>query len=112
MKKLVHIMALMVLVQQGVAQMPILKGFSKFGGAVGKSSGTSDTSKSDRNNSLGFEHRDDKKDSLTISYRFIDSVRNMHMDSSINDFDKYFSIPSKYQYCLLYTSTLPTKRIV
>ena len=98
MKKLVHIMALMVLVQQGVAQMPILKGFSKFGGAVGKSSGTSDTSKSDRNNSLGFEHRDDKKDSLTISYRFIDSVRNMHMDSSINDFDKYFSIPSKYQY--------------
>src|SRR5882757_3618272 len=47
---------------------------------------------------LGFEHRDDSKDSVAITYRFLDSVRNVRFDSSINDFDKYFSVPSTYQY--------------
>ncbi len=58
----------------------------------------SDTSKSEKDKTLGFEHRDDKKDSINISYHFIDSVRNVRLDSSINDFDKYFPIPSAYQY--------------
>ena len=57
-----------------------------------------DTSKSAKDNALGFEHRDDKKDSITISYKFLDSVRSNRLDSSINDFDKYFSVPSAYQY--------------
>jgi len=47
---------------------------------------------------LGFEHRDDSKDSVAITYRYLDSVRNVRFDSSINDFDKYFSVPSTYQY--------------
>lgn len=47
---------------------------------------------------LGFQHRDDRKDSISITYRYLDSVRNMSMDSSINDFDKYFSVPSSWQY--------------
>lgn len=46
---------------------------------------------------IGFEHRDDSKDSITITYRYLDSVRNIYFDSSINDFDKYFSFPSSYQ---------------
>ena len=51
-----------------------------------------------RKDSIGFEHRDDLKDSVSITYRFLDSVRNNTLDSSINDFDKYFSVPSAYQY--------------
>ena len=47
---------------------------------------------------LGFQHRDDRKDSISVSYKFIDSVRSINLDSSINDFDKYFSIPSSWQY--------------
>lgn len=53
-------------------------------------SGTRDT--------IGFVHRDDSKDSIAITYRYLDSIRNIPFDSSINDFDKYFSIPSSYIY--------------
>src|SRR3982751_2903809 len=56
-----------------------------------------DTSKG-KENAMGFEHRDDKKDSISISYKFLDSVRINRIDSSINDFDKYFSVPSSWQY--------------
>jgi Putative porin len=47
---------------------------------------------------IGFVHRDDSKDSIAITYRYLDSIRNIPFDSSINDFDKYFSIPSSYIY--------------
>lgn len=47
---------------------------------------------------LGFEHRDDLRDSITLTYRFLDSTRRNTLDSSINDFDRYFSVPSTYQY--------------
>lgn len=51
-----------------------------------------------RKDSLGFEHRDDRKDSISISYRFLDSIKRNYIDSSVNDFDRYFSVPSSYQY--------------
>ena len=46
----------------------------------------------------GFQRRDDQKDSITISFRLLDSTNRRNIDSSINDFDKYFSVPSSYQY--------------
>ena len=61
----------------------------------------SDSTKRKNNNkldTLGFEHRDDLRDSIAISFRFLDSVRRNPIDSSVNDFDKYFSVPSAYQY--------------
>lgn len=61
----------------------------------------SDSTKRKNNNkldTLGFEHRDDLRDSITISFRLLDSVRRNPIDSSVNDFDKYFSVPSSYQY--------------
>ena len=61
----------------------------------------SDTTKRKNNSkldTLGFEHRDDLKDSITISYRFLDSVKRYPIDSSVNDFDKYYSVPTSYQY--------------
>lgn len=61
----------------------------------------SDTTKRKNNNkldTLGFEHRDDLRDSITISYRYLDSLRRNPIDSSVNDFDKYYSVPSSYQY--------------
>lgn len=51
-----------------------------------------------RKDSLGFVHRDDLKDSINISFKYLDSLRSNPMDSSVNDFDKYFSVPSAYQY--------------
>ena len=45
--------------------------------------------------SIGFEHR--VPDTITISFKYLDSVRNNTIDSSVNDFDKYFSVPSYWQ---------------
>ncbi|MGG9964501.1 putative porin [Ferruginibacter sp. SUN106] len=79
------------------AQEPdILRQLPKAGRSGGQNK--TDTSKSARDNALGFEHRDDKKDSISISYKYLDSVRINRLDSSINDFDKYFSVPSSWQY--------------
>ncbi|MEJ7626760.1 MAG: putative porin [Ferruginibacter sp.] len=48
--------------------------------------------------SAGFKRRNDLADSITISYQYLDSNRRNTIDSSINDFDTYFSIPSNYQH--------------
>ncbi|MEO6490795.1 MAG: putative porin, partial [Ferruginibacter sp.] len=53
---------------------------------------------SQRSDTIGFEHRDDRKDSITISFRYLDSTNRQYIDSSVSDFDKYFSVPSSYQY--------------
>lgn len=45
---------------------------------------------------IGFEHRDDLADSITISYRYLDSLRSNHLDSSINDFGKVYTVPAGY----------------
>lgn len=51
-----------------------------------------------RADTIGFVHRDDRKDSIAITYKYLDSIRSIPFDSTINDFDKYFSVPSTYQY--------------
>ncbi|MEP6676449.1 MAG: putative porin [Ferruginibacter sp.] len=51
--------------------------------------------KAQRPDSIGFEHR--VPDTINISYKYLDSVRNNTIDSSVNDFDKYFSVPSSWQ---------------
>jgi hypothetical protein len=57
-----------------------------------------DTSSSKKDSTLGFVHRDDAKDSITIGYKYLDSIRVIHLDSSINDFYKYFTVPEAQQY--------------
>lgn len=44
----------------------------------------------------GFQQRDDLQDSITISYRYLDSTRRITIDSSVNDFDQYFPIPTHH----------------
>jgi len=44
----------------------------------------------------GFKHRDDRKDSITIYYHYFDSSNRRYIDSSVNDFDNYFTVPSNY----------------
>lgn len=47
---------------------------------------------------IKFEHRDNSKDSVNISFRQLDSIRSIRFDSSINDFYKYYPTPSYWQY--------------
>ncbi|HCY89081.1 MAG TPA: hypothetical protein DHV17_02355, partial [Chitinophagaceae bacterium] len=38
-----------------------------------------------RKDSLAFERRNDAKDSITVTYRYLDSTRRLTLDSSIHD---------------------------
>ncbi len=51
----------------------------------------------ERKDTIGFVHRDDRKDSISISFKFLDSIRSMALDVSINDFYKYYSVPATWQ---------------
>ncbi len=46
---------------------------------------------------IPFEHRDDAKDAITVQYNYLDSTSKRFMDSSINNFDSYYSTPISYQ---------------
>ncbi len=52
-----------------------------------------------RKDSLSLERRADydAKDSIQISYRYIDSTRRVPLDSGVNDFDRYFPVPTSWQ---------------
>ncbi len=45
---------------------------------------------------LGFEKRDDLADSITISFRYLDSLTSSRLDSSINDYGKISPVPTGY----------------
>jgi Putative porin len=51
-----------------------------------------------RKDTSGFQQRDDLKDSITISYRYLDATRRYPLDSSVNNFDTYYPVPAAYQY--------------
>ncbi len=87
-------MLLFTLLVQGQEVIPINKKPSSRDRSI--PTDTTDKKKGDDKN-LGFEHRDDAKDAVAVTYRFIDSTNRYNLDSSINDFDKYFTVPSHYQ---------------
>jgi hypothetical protein len=97
MKYIVTLLLLFFVVQVCDAQFPGAGRLPRLGGSSGTST-KKDTTKSGKDDALGFEHRDDKKDSISLSYKFLDSIRINRLDSSVNDFDKYFSLPAAYQY--------------
>ena len=45
-----------------------------------------------------FERRDKFEDSLTLTYRYLDSARNYRFDSSIADYTYRFPIPAHFKY--------------
>ena len=71
------------------------RGKELLNGVLSGSRGGSSQSKQD---TIGFEHRDDLKDSISISYKYLDSIRTVRFDSSISDFYIYFSEPAAQQY--------------
>jgi len=49
-----------------------------------------------KNDSLSFQHRDDLADSITIYFRYLDSIKNDYLDSSLEDFNKFYTVPANY----------------
>ncbi|MEO6405665.1 MAG: putative porin [Ferruginibacter sp.] len=91
MKKLCFVIPVLLFVVNVFCQIPVRRPVIPNNDQVSK------TQTGARKDSLGFEHRNDAKDSISIYYRFLDSVRRYRIDSSINDFDKYFPLPSSWQ---------------
>jgi hypothetical protein len=50
-----------------------------------------------RGDTLKFERRDDSKNATAVTYRLLDSLRSVNLDSSVNDFDSYYPVPSHWQ---------------
>lgn len=97
MKKIIIGILCFSIYQSSYAQ----KGRDILGGLIGGKSFSGQTNKSDTSgklSDLGFEHRDDAKDSISIFFRYLDSLRISRLDSNINDFYSYFSIPANHQY--------------
>ncbi|MFT3681519.1 MAG: hypothetical protein QM791_14710 [Ferruginibacter sp.] len=63
---------------------------NKFGNLGSSSGGNKD--------SITFEHRDNSKDSVNISFKYLDSIRIVRFDDDISDYYKYFSEPVTQQY--------------
>jgi hypothetical protein len=103
MRKIYFLIFICIYSSNLFAQNPIEDIRGRLGNIMGGSSGgSSDTSKRKKTNTkldtLGFERRDDLADSITVTFKYIDSTKRTAQDSSINDFDKYFSVPTNYLY--------------
>ncbi|MBL7745786.1 MAG: hypothetical protein JNM19_00040 [Chitinophagaceae bacterium] len=59
----------------------------QFSGSGGSSGGTD-----------SLRHRDGNEDSVTITFRYLDSTRNYTLDSSVSDFTRRFPIPAHHIY--------------
>lgn len=78
---------MLFIIASSVRAQEVIKMGSKF-----KQIGSSFKTGAGSNDSL--RHRNRNEDSITISYRYLDSTRNYKLDSSINDFYKRFPIPA------------------
>ena len=83
--------AILLLLISNLFAQDLLQGIKSRGAGFSNNGGGS-------KDTIGFEHRDDAKDSITISYKFLDSIRSLKFDTSINDFYKYFPVPISLQY--------------
>ncbi len=57
---------------------------------------SSSQNRNSQRDTIGFEHRNDLADSVNITYRQFDSLDTHTLDTSINDFNIYYSLPSDY----------------
>ncbi len=78
---------------QANAQEEVIRKFGEkakqFGGAVKSGSG---------GNTDSLQHRDKNDDSITVSFRYLDSTRSYKLDTVISDFTRLYPIPSTHIY--------------
>lgn len=78
-----------------IAQLP--GAFRNLQGAGSSRSTTNNANgQKKKGDTLAFQHRDDLADSITISYRFLDSLKNDNLSAPLGDFDNYYTVPGDY----------------
>ncbi|MEO6219186.1 MAG: putative porin, partial [Ginsengibacter sp.] len=94
-QQLSFIIVLMAIAGSVHSQVPgILK--RRPGSNIPQSNKTTPGQRGQNSDTLGFQHRDDLADSITISFRYLDSLKSQTLDSSVNDFNKIYSVPADY----------------
>jgi hypothetical protein len=89
------LLAILLFAQSVNAQMPnILRNRPNISSSSTNPNAKGQSKKSD--STLSFQHRDDLADSITISFRYLDSLKNDNLDSSLDDFNKIYSVPANY----------------
>ncbi len=89
LKKIGALIGLLLFAEFGFAQLPNFKSDNPLGSFKGmRGSSGSDT--------IAFQHRDDLKDSITIYYFHLNSLKKEFLDSSLNDYGKVYTIPPGY----------------
>lgn len=88
-KKIGFLFLLLFTIEFSYAQLPRMRSGNPLQGIsnMGNKSGA---------DTIGFEHRNDLKDSITISFHHLNSLTKEYLDSSINDFGKYYTVPDGY----------------
>jgi hypothetical protein len=67
------------------------------GGTMGGAYGQSGSGGRQKQQKDSLRHRTGLEDTLTLTYRFMDSTHVYKMDTSVNDIDKFYFLPSSYQ---------------
>ena len=80
MKQIIALIILVFCFQFAHAQQPDV--INQIGGRIKNIGGATSGGGKD---TIGFVHRDDRKDSISITYKYLDSIRSIPFDSSIND---------------------------
>jgi hypothetical protein len=80
---------LLIFSLDAMAQQPVIRNLQNFGNRGGIGRRMSNTGQTD-----SLSHRNKFEDSITISFRYLDSARNFKLDSSITDFTRYFPVPA------------------
>lgn len=87
---------LTIMVANVSAQLPgVLKGRPGSSNPIGNINRGQQSSQQ-KGDTLGFKHRDDLADSITISFKYLDSLKSQTLDSSLSDFDKYYTVHANY----------------
>ena len=84
---------LLILSEATLSQNPLQKLGGRFQGGGGGNRQTIGTGSND-----SLKHRTNLEDSITISFRYLDSTQNYKLDSSIGDFTRRFPIPATHIY--------------
>ncbi len=88
------LLAMLLSTQSAHAQLPnVLRNRPNFSSDSRNSNAKGQSKKGD---TLAFQHRDDLADSITISFRYLDTLKNDYLDSSLNDFNKIYTVPADY----------------
>ena len=97
LKTLLLLCIVVISVQTSYAQLPgALRRLPTTGNSSRSSQPNGNAQSKGGSDTLAFEHRDDLADSITISFRYLDSLKSNNLDSTIDDFTKYYSVPADY----------------